>query len=284
LRKPRRVAWIEAGSNAQASSELPPPNVQLSLFEPLKDDPSRPSAPAIRPDQEVAGDPIQRLHRRLGARVDVPLLRVVLTDNRQRIFSARKRSADGALELRIHRSFADADDQLLTELGRLLSDQLDPAGRRRVLDLVRRHHAAHSSPAPPRRLQLYSMGQTFDLGKIRDQINQAYFAGRLQVHITWGSRRQTRRRQRSLRLGSYRAENRLVRLHRCLDRPDVPRFVVESVVYHEMLHAAVPPRPGRSRRNVHSAEFRRRERLFSDHEAAQKWISDHFGTLVGGCL
>ncbi len=269
---------------------MPAPSIQLSLFEPLVAGPDRHPAPATQADLEaptaaleVAENPVQRLRRRLGSRVDVPLLRVVLTDNRQRIFSARQQRADGALELRIHRSFVDADDRLLSELGRLLSDQLDPAGRRRVLDLVRHHHAAHSSPPPPRRLQLYAVGQTFDLGEIRDQINQQYFAGRLQVHITWGPRRQTRRRQRSLRLGTYRAEDRLVRLHRCLDRPGVPRFVVESVVYHEMLHAAVPPRPGRLRRNVHSGEFRRRERLFSDHEAAQKWIRDHFGKLVGGC-
>ena len=37
-------------------------------------------------------------------------------------------------------------------------------------------------------------------------------------------------------MGSYSVEDRLIRIHPTLDRPDVPRYYVAWIVYHEMLH------------------------------------------------
>jgi len=42
----------------------------------------------------------------------------------------------------------------------------------------------------------------------------------------------------------------------------MPRWVVEYIVYHEMLHLKHPVRLRGSRRCVHSAEFQAEERLF----------------------
>lgn len=142
---------------------------------------------------------------------------------------------------------------------------------------------------PPRRRGLDLHGRWFDLLELRDEINRCYFAGALAVEITWGRerpaparRRRRRPQRRTIQLGSYTASQNLVRIHRALDRPDVPRYVVAAIVHHEMLHAAIPPVVQDGRRAVHTAEFRRRERQFEHHAAAESWIRQHVVRLIEG--
>jgi hypothetical protein len=56
-----------------------------------------------------------------------------------------------------------------------------------------------------------------------------------------------------------------------LDRRTVPRFFVEFIVYHEMLHADIGVETRNGRRRVHTWEFRRRERLFREYARAISW-------------
>ena len=53
--------------------------------------------------------------------------------------------------------------------------------------------------------------------------------------LTWG-RGGGRARRGGLTFGSYDPVLALIRIHPVLDRRDVPRYFLESVVYHEMLH------------------------------------------------
>jgi hypothetical protein len=109
------------------------------------------------------------------------------------------------------------------------------------------------------------------------------------VRITWGkaagenahpASNCRRTRTASLQLGSYSYEDRLIRIHRVLDRPGVPRYVVESVVYHELLHADLPPVTRRGRRYFHTPEFRRRERQFRHFERADRWVRENLQQLL----
>ena len=59
-------------------------------------------------------------------------------------------------------------------------------------------------------------GRHFHLGEILNRINRDYFDGGVMVSITWG-RRSARRPRRSIRLGSYRREQNLIRIHPALD-------------------------------------------------------------------
>lgn len=55
--------------------------------------------------------------------------------------------------------------------------------------------------------------------------------------------------------GFYRYDDKVVALNPLLNSPDVPRFVVEFVLFHELLHADMPSAG-------HSPDFRDRERRF----------------------
>lgn len=137
-----------------------------------------------------------------------------------------------------------------------------------------------SKPARPRRLKITPQGRHFHLGEILDRVNRDCFGGEVTAAITWG-RRSARRPRRSIRLGSYRRGNNLIRIHPALDAEFVPPCVVEALVHHEMLHAVIPVRTGENgRRIVHGRDFRARERRFNGYRRAEKWCRENIGLLL----
>ncbi len=254
----------------------------------------------LRLDTADMETPEEFFHR-LDGFMEGSLERLILTDNRTSILNARPEAGRG-LQVRLHWSFAGASDALLSQVAAFAEGRLRGAERRQTLTALREHFRAHGSalPAPgtagaptvpgarTRRPRLRPVGDCFDLRQLRDTVNEQYFDGRLFVHITWGKvpmRRRTERRRRApvrrtIHLGTYTPELNLVRIHRKLDQPWVPRYVVESVVYHEMLHADIPALEKNGRRRLHTPEFRRRERLFERFEDAEQWLRAHLPRLL----
>jgi len=221
-----------------------------------------------------------RLRRHLGERLDS----LVLTDNRSTFLSIRTVGGGRALSLRLHRGFADAPDEVLAMVAAYCRSA-KPARRREALAVLR---AFFDRVAPPyerrRRCEpVRSEGRYHDLGRIRDELNERYFGGRLQVDITWGDRLRAghrRGRSKTLQLGSYCWEDNLIRIHPVLDDAEVPRLVVAAVVHHEMAHAMTPPRLEGGRRRVHTAEFRRLEREFEQLQEADRWLEKALSRLL----
>jgi hypothetical protein len=227
------------------------------------------------------------------------LASLALTDTRSRILSVRPAGPDDPrLALRLHRCFLEAPAEALAAVAAWVgAGRWSPRGRQALAEL--RGHFERLRGALPeatrragRAAALRPVGRTLDLRQVRDELNERFFGGRLEVEISWGRgagaggcgerRMGGRRRARrvSLQLGSFVHERRLIRIHPALDGPRVPRYVVESIVYHELLHADLPPVEHRGRRLVHTAEFRRRERLFPDHARAERWIGRHLPELL----
>jgi hypothetical protein len=97
--------------------------------------------------------------------------------------------------------------------------------------------------------------------------------------IAWG-RRATTGARRSLHLGTYDGMHHLVRIHRVLDQPAVPEFFVRYVLFHELLHAAIPARREGRRTVHHGPDFRRRERAYPDFERAKRWENANIDALL----
>jgi hypothetical protein len=135
---------------------------------------------------------------------------------------------------------------------------------------------------PPQRSDvLQARGHHFDLAAIYHELNQTYFANRIEARITW-SRRPPRRPRISIRFGSYHTRDRLIRIHPLLDQSFVPQYVVENVVYHEMLHQLIPRRQVNGRWYAHPPEFRRQEQQFRYHWQAEQWKRRHLSRLLRG--
>jgi hypothetical protein len=156
--------------------------------------------------------------------------------------------------------------------------------RARLAGLLERCLGPRVTPpkAPrPRRKAVVQRGRHFHLGEIFEEINRDFFDGRVTAAICWG-RRPAGGPRRSIRLGSYRREENLIRIHPALDAGFVPPCVVEALVHHEMLHAEIPLRVGeKGRRVVHGRDFRARERQFPGYRRAEEWRRDNIGLLLG---
>ena len=76
------------------------------------------------------------------------------------------------------------------------------------------------------------------------------------------------------RFGHWDAEHNAVVVSQVLDDPRVPEFVLDYVLYHELLHIVHPVRMGSgTKRIVHPAAFRRDERRFPRWKEGEAWIA-----------
>jgi predicted metal-dependent hydrolase len=108
-------------------------------------------------------------------------------------------------------------------------------------------------------------GQQFDLERLFDELNKNYFAGGLQrPHIGWSTRNWRRQ------FGCYDPGPNQILLNRRMDRPGVPQFAVEYVLFHEMLHVKHPTRRSGCSLVSHSREFREEEKRFAEFERARR--------------
>lgn len=109
---------------------------------------------------------------------------------------------------------------------------------------------------------------TYDLQAMYEEIRQRYL--QTDCKICWTPSRA--KKFRSITFGTYNWRTNQIRINRILDDPEVPRYFVEFIVYHEMLHSVCEPivdSAGRFR--CHTAEFRRKEKQFPYFEAAKEW-------------
>lgn len=283
-RPSRRRAAVPADPRRSAATTRPRP-LQLELFGP--ETPAAKTAapsPAPRPasPETLRFDLLRRLNRFASGR----LRSLALTDNRRTILSVRapRPGERTQLVLRIHHSFVSAPEEVLRAVAAFVESRKGSDRAREALGIIREHFSQHRTRERARRAVLRSEGTALDLREIADDLNQRYFEGRLAVSVTWGrsSAGACRRRARtsSLQLGSYSYEDRLVRVHPVLDDPSVPRYVVEAVVYHELLHADMPPEVKNGRRHFHTPEFRRRERQYRHLAKADRWIREHMPELL----
>lgn len=134
--------------------------------------------------------------------------------------------------------------------------------------------------------KLSTQGQFHDLGKIAEDVNAQHFNGRIMFRLGWGARRRTQRRRRarsrSIRYGSWSESTRTIRINPLLDDIRVPREFVAYIVYHEMLHAAVPAELIAGRRRDHGPVFRKFEKQYPDIERMRKMSKELLSVLLDG--
>jgi len=110
-------------------------------------------------------------------------------------------------------------------------------------------------------------GRFYHLEEVFDVLNLRFFGGLLgRPQLTWSEGMAKRS------LGHYDAAHNTIVVSRVFDRPSSPRYAVEYLLYHEMLHLKHPVRMRGLRRCVHSREFKAEEALFPQLKEAQAFI------------
>ncbi len=112
-------------------------------------------------------------------------------------------------------------------------------------------------------------GQVYDLNAIFEAVNLKYFVSQMpKPRLTWNQVLTKRK------FGHYEPARDRIVVSRTLDNRQVPQYVVEFVLYHELLHKQHGEKWGKSRLMFHTPEFRADERKFKQYEQAQQWLAN----------
>lgn len=130
--------------------------------------------------------------------------------------------------------------------------------------------ARENKRANGRKIISSPVGEFYNLEEIFARLNAAYFQDNLpKPALTW-SARQTYRI-----LGHHDATHETIVISKSLDDRKVPLYVVEFVVFHEMLHIFYPTIHRAGRHYNHTPQFRRHEKKFAHFAEAEKWIEEN---------
>ena len=110
-------------------------------------------------------------------------------------------------------------------------------------------------------------GRFYHLDEVFDSLNMRFFGGLMgRPELTWSEHHAKRL------LGHYDAAHNTIVVSRVFDRPSSPRYAIEYLLFHEMLHLKHPVRMRGLRRCVHSREFKAEEQLFPHLKEALAFI------------
>ncbi len=114
----------------------------------------------------------------------------------------------------------------------------------------------------------FTGGRSYDLEQVFNRVNAIYFEGKMpRPKLMWN------RVPTTSRMGHYDLLRDVVMVSITLDAPDVPDYVVDYVMYHELLHKQFGVTLANGRRNVHTPEFRAAERQFLHYAKARAFIN-----------
>ncbi|MBU8899851.1 hypothetical protein KRR26_29995 [Corallococcus sp. M34] len=258
------------------------PPSQLALFD--APEPARAADPVRSrlPSREDALPLAAELARRMSAALGVPV-HLRLTDNRATLVSYRR--VEEGLRLRVHHLFLGAPEAVVCAMADYVR-RGDSAAQQALEDYIHPRQGLlrrERRPGAP----LRTRGRCFDLRAVAERLGATYFGGQVHVDLGW-ARKPARRKRRSIYLGGYDARLREIRIHPALDRPHVPAYVVDFLVFHAMLHADLaapdtdaPSESGRCAAE-HSPEFHAREAAFPLRDAAGRWLAENLQTLLRG--
>jgi predicted metal-dependent hydrolase len=186
------------------------------------------------------------------------------------------RLREGRLLVRISDLLEGAPEPVLRAIAHILLAKIyrkpidrEHAGRyRRYISTHHMSEKAHLVRQMRGRKRITSaQGHAYHLEEIFEDLNRQYFHGLLgRPVMTWSSQRARNR------LGHYDPAHNAIVVSSVFDHPQVPRYVIEYIVYHEMLHLKHPVKLRGTRRCIHSAEFQAEEQRFEKVSAAKEFL------------
>ena len=190
---------------------------------------------------------------------------IIITDNATSMISVREKH--DAVSVRLHRIFLKADERVLDEVAAFIKEK---GGKTPAIKAFIRNNKSCLKDSPPRTVTINPHGRFYNLIDIFNVLNRDYFDDRVAASITWG-KRSSRYAVRKRTLGSYQKKTNTIRINPILDRRKIPRYVIEFVAYHEMLHAVIDTVVKNGRRSIHSKAFNNREHEYRNYDKAIEW-------------
>jgi hypothetical protein len=186
-----------------------------------------------------------------------------------------------SLALTVHEGFAGAPDEVLEALAGITLSRRS-ARRSQVIRAyaageeflkISRKLAAGGKDGHPAAVEkdLEPLVEAFE------RINREFFSGSLARPTLAWSRGLTYRE-----FGQYQPASDRVSISRSLADPSVPGYVLDFVMYHELLHKKLGVKIVGKRHYAHTAEFHREEKRFPRYEEAKECINELSRKLAPG--
>lgn len=186
------------------------------------------------------------------------------------------RLRDGELKVRLSDLLEGAPQPVLRAiahilLAKLYRKSLDPAHVTRYRRFASSEHVMRQTERVRqmrgRKKISTAKGEHYDLEEVFESLNQRFFHGLMgRPVLTWSEHKAKRL------LGHYDAAHNTIMISRVFDRKNTPRYAIEYLMYHEMLHLKHPVKVRGGRRCVHSLEFQEEEKLFPHLEEAKEYL------------
>ncbi len=110
-------------------------------------------------------------------------------------------------------------------------------------------------------------GNYFNLLTVFERVNKEYFAGGLSLpKLGWSSRKSLKK------FGHYRLDTDTLVISKSLDSTHVPNYVIDFVMYHELLHKHIGAIRQNGRMRAHTSEFRAAEKKFRFYQEATTFL------------
>jgi hypothetical protein len=122
-------------------------------------------------------------------------------------------------------------------------------------------------------------GCRYDLLEVFTTLNNRYFDSRLVSFLRWGSA-SSKTSFQSTRMDASGSPYHCITIAGVYNHSEVPRFAIESIMYHEMLHIHIPPRRENGRSIMHGRDFKKLERAFPHYSAWRKWEREQLPLLL----
>lgn len=191
-------------------------------------------------------------------------IHLVWHENKATYLTVRKERR--LLYLRVHRLFYNAPTPVLEALIKYAMKHDKESGV-----VIKQMAHLYFSQVTIQGAQLETKGDVYDLQEVFDRMNLLLEQPIQGVTIGW-SNRKSRGKFNSITFGTYDKHCRQIRINRILDDVGVPRYFLEFIVYHEMLHDVCPSYvDSKGRCYVHTREFRKKEKQFPQFLEAKTW-------------
>ncbi|MBN1759087.1 MAG: M48 family metallopeptidase [Chitinispirillaceae bacterium] len=115
-----------------------------------------------------------------------------------------------------------------------------------------------------------TIGRHYDLREVFDSLNDTFFRGTLRSFLRWGSPT-SRTSFQATRHDSDGQPYHCITIAGMYNHPEVPRFAIDTIMFHEMLHIHIPPRRENGRNVYHGPDFKKMEQSFPHYAQWHRW-------------
>jgi hypothetical protein len=184
----------------------------------------------------------------------------------------RKRQYRNAVLLKVHEGFLNADQGVWRAVIHRAMSGRDPASDHLIREFTEsddfselifemESFAAATTPS--------GRGRSHDLDESFERVNAAYFGGRMpKPRLVWN------RTLTARKFGHYQPSRDALMISTSLDDPRVPAYMVDFVMYHELLHKKHGVATVNGRRLAHSPGFRADEQRFAQYDEAKRHLDE----------